>query len=461
MFVMIVGEGLPFIKSYVKALNEAIKVHSPDCCLSKIQSYWLSFLILGILVTNTFCWARFERFSIGHYKAPAMCWVFRKAKIAWDFLLSASVLKIIESYGIRCGVLAIDDTDLERSKNTKKIGKVHKIRDKKRSGFFNGQNIVFLLLVTDKVTIPVGFEFYAPDPNISSWKREDKRLRKSGVKKEFRPKRPERKPDFPTKKALSLKLLKSFCNDFKMVKVKAVIADAFYGTKDFLEGASIVTGQRQIISQIRKTQLINVNGKHIQAQKFFKNYQGKTEVVKLRHNDKKITFCSAKFKVKSHDKRRYVIALKYEGETDYRYLIGSDTTWRDVDIIKAYALRWLVEVFIQDWKSYEGWNQLAMQRGIEGSEHGLIISLLTDHALQLHQDQLDLFKNKEPAATVGSLREKVMMESLKAFIETIVTSDDPKEMFEKYSEKISALFELKSSIKHMRGIDFEGLQAMT
>jgi hypothetical protein len=66
-----------------------------------------------------------------------------------------------------------------------------------------------------------------------------------------------------------------------------------------------------------------------------------------------------------------------------------------------------------------------------------------------------LYKNKESAATVSSLREKVMMESLTAFIENIVTSDDPKAMFDTYSAKISELFQLKSSIKHMRGIDME------
>lgn len=128
-------------------------------------------------------------------------------------------------------------------------------------------------------------------------------------------------------------------------------------------------------------------------------------------------------------------------------------SWRDIDIIKVYALRWLVEVFIQDWKSYEGWNQLAKQRGEEGSDHGVTLSLLCDHALLLHQDQKALFENKQPAITVGSLREKVMMESLSAFIEEIVLSNNPKAMFEEYADKISALFELRSSIKHMRNID--------
>lgn len=452
---MIISEGLPFIQDYVGALNEVIKTHSPSNELTRIQRYWLSFVILGLLITNTLCWARFERFSCADYASSAICWMFKKAKIAWDMLLYASVTKIVERYQIRSGILVIDDTDLERSKNTTQIAKVHKIRDKKRSGFFNGQNIIFLLLVTDSVTIPVGFSFYEPDPAISEWKKEDQRLRKNGVAKQFRPARPERSPDYPTKVALGLELLRDFMQSFSFIRIKATIADTFYGSPEFFTGAVEITKQNQVISQIKKTQLINVNGEFIPAIKFFENYQGKTVEAELRHGNKKITYRSAKFKVKSHNKRLHVIALKYENESDYRYLIANDMTWFDIDVIKAYAFRWLVEVFIQDWKSYEGWDQLAMQRGMDGSEHGVIISLLSDHALHFHEDQLALYKNKEPAATVSSLREKVMMESLTAFIENIVTSNDPKAMFETYSCKIAELFQLKSSTKHMRGIDME------
>jgi hypothetical protein len=38
-------------------------------------------------------------------------------------------------------------------------------------------------------------------------------------------------------------------------------------------------------------------------------------------------------------------------------------------------------------------------------------------------------------------------------LEGIVLSEDPKAMFEKYADKISELFKLRSSIKHMRGVD--------
>ena len=63
-----------------------------------------------------------------------------------------------------------------------------------------------------------------------------------------------------------------------------------------------------------------------------------------------------------------MIALKYAGEEDYRYLLASDLTGRTQDIVQAFTWRWLVEVFVQDWKTYEGWGaktQAAGRRGIK------------------------------------------------------------------------------------------------
>lgn len=454
---MIIAEGLPFIKSYIGSLNAAIKQHAPEKQLSRLQCYWLSFVILGVLVTNTVCWHRFARFSVGGYQPSALCWMFKRAKIAWDFLLFASIVKLFEAYHIKKGILAIDDTDNERSNHTKRIAKVHKLRDKKHSGFFKGQELVFLLLVTKELTIPVGFEFYAPDPKVSSWRKEDKRLRKKGVSKKYRPCRPPKDSNDPTKRELALKLLRSFMRQFQDIKIKAVVADMLYDTKDFMEEASVITGQLQVISQIKKTQKILFNGQYVSVKDFFFQYQGRQTTLMLRHTEKAIRYCAAKFKVKSHHKKYNVIAVKYENESEYRYIIASDMTWLDTDVLKAYATRWLVEVFIQDWKSYEGWKNLAMQQGEVGSERSLTISLLSDHALHFHQEQTDLYQHNQPAATVGSLREKVMMESLTAFIKDIVSSDDPKRSFDAYADQISELFQLRTSLKHMRGTGVENL----
>ncbi len=59
--------------------------------------------------------------------------------------------------------------------------------------------------------------------------------------------------------------------------------------------------------------------------------------------DVKATVNSARLKVAAHGKKRFLVALKYEGESDYRYLVATDMTWRTLDIIQAYALRWLVK----------------------------------------------------------------------------------------------------------------------
>ena len=457
---MLVGESLPFIRNYISAINESIKQKNPQNQLTRLQCYWLGFVILGLLVTNSFCWARYERFGLGRFTIKQMSWMFRRAQIMWEILLQASVKHLITAYGIKYGVLVIDDTDKERSKNATELGKLHKIKDKKTGGYFIGQNLIFLLLVCEKVTLPIGFYFYEPDPKQIAWRKEDARLRKKKVEKKYRPAAPPKDSAYPSKKELGLRLLSNFANAFSEVRVKAVDADTAYGTLDFMEESARITKQSQVISQIKKSQLIVVNNNEITVENFFKNYQGRTEKIALRSEERKVTYRSGVFKVKSHQKKYFVIALKYENESDYRYLIARDMTWRDTDIIKTFAFRWLVEVFIQDWKQYEGWNQLSKQPGEEGSNRGVILSLLSDHALLLHDDQKVLLENKRPAATVGSLREKVMMESLKEFIEKIVSNDNPKTLFDEYSDKISALFELRSSIKHVRHADMEFLQKM-
>ena len=72
------------------------------------------------------------------------------------------------------------------------------------------------------------------------------------------------------------------------------------------------------------------------------------------------TVSSARLKVDAHGgKMLFVIALKYEGEEEYRYLAATDLSWRAIDIIQAYSLRWLVEVFFEDWKLYKGWGKEA------------------------------------------------------------------------------------------------------
>ena len=53
---------------------------------------------------------------------------------------------------------------------------------------------------------------------------------------------------------------------------------------------------------------------------------------------------SARLYVSAHQQKRWVVALKYPGEEDYRYLVATEMSWRAVDVASAYTLRWLVEI---------------------------------------------------------------------------------------------------------------------
>ena len=155
---------------------------------------------------------------------------------------------------------------------------------------------------------------------------------------------------------------------------------------------------------------------------------------------------------------RSVVALKYEGEKDYRYLVASDMSWRAVDIATAYTLRWLVEVFFEDWKLYEGWGQFAPQFDEEGSSYGLTLSLLLDYALLLHPEQTAQIENKLPAYTVGSLLQKSRIDALVDAIRSIVDDDDPHKKLEEIVEVTKKFFVLRNSAKHMNGRDLGRLE---
>ena len=167
---MLISEPLPFVNEFLDALDTALKVHKPlTPGLSRTQRSWLGFCVMGILITNTVCWAQFERASLGQYAVGALSWMFRHAKIPWERLLQGSVEVILRRYDITEGCLGLDDSDKRRSKVTTQIAHVHKLKDKASGGFMQGQCLIFLLLITPKVTVPVGCSFYMPDPALTAW----------------------------------------------------------------------------------------------------------------------------------------------------------------------------------------------------------------------------------------------------------------------------------------------------
>jgi len=451
---VVIGKNIvPFITEFVAALDDAISQHDSQKRLSKTQKYWLAFCLMGILATKSVCWAKFERVSFGKYGTPALSWVFHHASIPWTILLRCSVGLILHRYGIRQGSLVIDDSDKKRSKNTTKIWHTHKLKDKASGGFVMGQGLVFMVLVTPIITLPVGIEFYMPDPEYSAWKKSDNKLKKKGVPARQRPPKPARNDAFPTKIEIAIRLVEQFHACFPGIDVKCIIADALYGTEKFFSGVTKSYPKTQVISQIKKTQNILFRNRKMQVRKYFAKHAGVPQNIRIR-GDKAMTptIGSARLHVCSHGKKLFVIALKYEGEDEYRFLVASDLTWRTIDIVEAYSQRWLVEVFIQDWKANEGWATLTKLQGEKGSRRGMILSLLVDHCLFFHPDQLARFENKLPAFTVGCLRRKTNLESLFLFISEILDSEEPREELDKkMSIMQDNLLNFEKSKKHMVG----------
>ena len=137
---------------------------------------------------------------------------------------------------------------------------MHKVKDKKTGGWFKGQEFVFLILVTNTVTIPVGFRFYIPDPALQAWKKSNKAEKKAGIPPKERTKKPAFNPQYPSKQALALELLTEFSKNHPEVTIQAVLADALYGNADFIDRAATVTSCEQVISQLRNNQLVRGGG---------------------------------------------------------------------------------------------------------------------------------------------------------------------------------------------------------
>ena len=447
---MVIGKPAPFVSAFVDAVDAAIRTHQPQHALSGTQRTWLAFCITAVLVTNSICWARFARASLGTYAMAALSWMFRHSKIPWEHLLVASVRVILRHHGITAGTLVVDDTDNPRSKSAKALAYLYKLRDKTSGGYRWGQSLVFLVLVTPKISLPVGVVFYQPAPELSAWYKTDKSLKKQGVPPKQRPRKPAPNLQYPTKEQLALRLLASFKTHHPDVRIHAVMADALYGTATFVDGASSLFNGVQVLSQIRSNQNIRAGTRDQHVADYFATHPGTPYRIRIRGGEEVVALVrSARLYVCAHKTKRFIVAIKYAEEETYRYLIASDLSWRTLDIVQGQTLRWLVEVFIQDWKSYEGWGQLTKQPGDEGARHSVILSLLVDHSLFLHPDQQHQLKNNLPAYTVGSLRANVQVECLVEVISDLVSSDDPQEQLKRFSNALHEVFAFGSSKKHM------------
>jgi hypothetical protein len=257
-------------------------------------------------------------------------------------------------------------------------------------------------------------------------------------------------PLYPTKQQLALRLLERFKGQQPGIRVHCIVADALSGTAPFVDGASALFGGVQAISQARSNQNVRLHQRDQHLADYFATHPGTPQTIRIRGGDERVVMVrSARLYVCSHKTKRFIVAIKYDEEETSRSLMASDLTWRTLDIVQGHSLRWLVEVFVQDWKGHEGWAQLTKQPGAEGARRSVLLSLLVDHALFVHPDQEAQRKNNLPAYTVGSLRAHVQVECLVDVIEDLVSSDDPQSYLQHFTKALHEVFTFGHSKKHM------------
>ena len=207
-------------------------------------------------------------------------------------------------------MLVADDSDKRRSKVTSALAHVHKLKDKTSGGLVMGQCVVFLLLVTATLTLPVGVVFYCPDPARTAWAKRERVLKQQGIPKRLRPPQPPRQPAYPSKADLALKLLAQFRQSHPTVKVKCVLADALYGTATFMDTAAALFGGIQVISQLRRNQKVRFRNRTLSVSQYFERYRGVPQPLRIRGGEI-ITAIegSARLHVCTQGKKRFVIAL--------------------------------------------------------------------------------------------------------------------------------------------------------
>ena len=350
---------LPLMVSYIdnicneyinSNLNNGNKIHK----ISNKQRVWLIFCLSMMVLTNSINWDRFQRFSLASYKTKALSFMFHHSAIPFKLLFESGIKTIIRIYKITNGHIIVDDTDRPRCKIIKKIAFVFKSFNKKTGGYFQCQNLVFIILVTNKLTIPVGFKFYTPCPYTKKFEELDKnirRLNKEGFldingKKLKRPSKPERSANHPTRNQLSVQLVNEFKEKFPEIEIISCSFDEAYSSGENLRQIENLIPKTTVISEFSSSIIVSDSRRSAPIATYFNSIPTQKIPLQIRGGkNQNIDIKNARLYVPAHGRNYNVVALRYQDEKDYRYIITSNLNWRAKDVVHAYTFRWLVEVF--------------------------------------------------------------------------------------------------------------------
>lgn len=430
--------------------------------------YTLATIISHCACFSVLSFASICAMALGGFTIPQLSQFCRRNSQLVENLVSCAVLYILSIVKSGSITFIIDDSDRPRSKMVKAIGYVFKTICKKTNGFHMAQNIVFVCVVTKYFIFPIAWKFYIPDPKVSKWRAERKKLRAKNKSKKKKsriknknlvalgkcPKRDAVK--YPSKLEIATILLtkaKNYIivssgsnNKFNVVSISA---DAAYLSPDLCDEVYNLFPKAQLISQMKSTQMVCRKRRDpISVKDYFRHKTPQRKKIAIRGKDKIVEFMHEKLVVKSHGKKLFVIAVRYEGEEEYRYIVATKLSWRPEDIIIHYGLRWLVEVDIQDWKQHSGFGKGACMQGDEGSSCALNLSMLSVYLLLTHPLQLRRLRSGLSFCTMGSLAQRLYVNFFMHNMGRIILSEDPKKSYNEVKDAIEHVFALRDSEKH-------------
>lgn len=263
---MLLLNPLQEVKTLIFHLNFIIQGWNKNA-LSKKQCLFIALVVSAMALSGQLSWSFIGRASLGGVGTTALSWMLLRSKICWKELLQAAVYYLFQLYGVFEVHLVVDDSDRPRSKIVKALFGVFKSFDKKTGGYFQTQNIVFIMAVTRVFSFPIAFAFFRPDPAYSAWLREIKELKKKKVKRHKWPAEPIRdREKYPTRIELAAKLLCQIHEFFSSItilvngkpakiRVVTVTADAAYFSKVLKKQIHQLFEKAQFVSQLKKSQL--------------------------------------------------------------------------------------------------------------------------------------------------------------------------------------------------------------
>lgn len=385
--------------------------------------------------------------------------MLRRSKIPMEKLFWGGIKLSFKLFKIKEVVVACDDSERERSKNCRFLPFVRKTICKATGGWVQAQNLVFIILVTNRVSIPVWYCFHRPSRLT---KQQQKICKKNPSRvKEFDKK--YRKKNELARIGLYIvsRMLKKLEKEIGIkVNVKCVTGDNGFASSQIQQTVSKYF-DCQYISKANPKQKVKFRGKKKSLESFFSARASVKQTVAIRGNNIELEYKAARVFVDSFRRKVHVVALRYRDDKSWQYIFGTDLTWTSETLIKAYGLRWIVEVFFEDWKKHDGWGVGALQRSVEGARQGVLLSLLTDLFLLYHQrtDTSLHEHHRNELYSAGTVTRHLQNQAIHEAIENVLDDDDPRQRLEEVKEQMFAVVDRRISSKHLQHLDFHQFQS--